>query len=778
MVRCLRLVFWAVLVLLIPAVASALQVRIVALQTRDVIYNPTDGLLYASVPGSVPQYGNSVTAIDPTTGALGASIFVGSEPGKLALADDGRTLYVALGGAAAVRVVDLQAGTAGLQFNLGSDSFFGPYYAEDMAVQPGHTGVLAVSLQNLGISPRHAGVAIFDNGVVRPNKTQRHTGSNRIEFSTDPSRIYGYNNETTEFGFRRLQVTDLGVTELDVTTIFGGFGSDIAYDRGRVYATSGAVVDGEARTLLGTFPFPASTFGQAVAPDSDRAYYVTGGDFSGPITLYEFDTATFTKVLSQPVSGALGTPRSLVRWGNDGIAFRTDQSQVLVLTRIHEPPTSDLEVTQTDSPDPVQQNESFTYTVVVRCNGPSGATGVIVRDRRPVGAPVQYSYATRGSITDSSGTTIWNVGSLAASDSAVFYLSVYSPVPGTFQNEVGVSSDVPDPNPANNTSIEHTVVREPQRADISVRQALTPAIVGAGGLMTCRIVIGNGGPNEATQVSMGWSGQGFPMSIQSATSTAGTCVIGGGFVSWSNGSLGSGDSVGVQVVFIPLEPGHFVSYASAGSSVPDTAYSNNSSYATATVLPSAVKLLNDLQALVDSYHLRKGAQLNLTRGIEDALAALTASDSSAACASMGDFRRYVGRQAGRQLTLTQAIHLDQDAASIEAVLGCGTTPFLAATAGAFETADVRPFSFRAMGGVGGSLGARLDLPSACRARVEVFDVQGRRVAVLVDQDLAAGSHRISWDGKTSAGDRASAGVYFMRTRAGTDIGVARIVVLR
>src|SRR5262249_10600012 len=151
--------------------------------------------------------------VDPVAGTIGSSVAVGSEPGKMAISDDGTRLYVALGGAAAVRVVDLATLTAGLQFTLGSDTFFGPFYAEDITVQPGNPQVALISLMNLGISPRHAGTAVFDNGVARTQRTQRHTGSDRVEFSANPSRAYGYNNETTEFGFRRLAVDTNGVHE-------------------------------------------------------------------------------------------------------------------------------------------------------------------------------------------------------------------------------------------------------------------------------------------------------------------------------------------------------------------------------------------------------------------------------------------------------------------------------------------------------------------------------------------------------------------------------------
>src|SRR5262249_16059158 len=150
-------------------------------------------------------------------------------------------------------VVDLATLTAGLQFTLGSDTFFGPFYAEDITVQPGNPQVALISLMNLGISPRHAGTAVCDNGVARTQRTPRHAGSDRVEFSANPSRAYGYNNETTEFGFRRLAVDTNGVHELDVSqSLISGFGVDIQFDHGRVYASNGQVVDPEARTILGT----------------------------------------------------------------------------------------------------------------------------------------------------------------------------------------------------------------------------------------------------------------------------------------------------------------------------------------------------------------------------------------------------------------------------------------------------------------------------------------------------------------------------------------------
>jgi len=47
-------------------------------------------------------------------------------------------------------------------------------------------------------------------------------------------------------------------------------------------------------------------------------------------------------------------------------------------------------------------------------------------------------------------------------------------------------------------------------------------------------------------------------------------------------------------------------------------------------------------------------------------------------------------------------------------------------------------------------------------RLELFDVRGRRLRTLVSGGLAAGTHTAAWDGRTERGERAAAGVYFLR----------------
>ncbi|MEZ5066291.1 MAG: FlgD immunoglobulin-like domain containing protein [bacterium] len=57
------------------------------------------------------------------------------------------------------------------------------------------------------------------------------------------------------------------------------------------------------------------------------------------------------------------------------------------------------------------------------------------------------------------------------------------------------------------------------------------------------------------------------------------------------------------------------------------------------------------------------------------------------------------------------------------------------------------------------------LPEAGRARIEIFDTSGRRVATLLDGPVAAGERSLRWSGRNDRGQRVAAGVYFARLNA-------------
>jgi hypothetical protein len=64
------------------------------------------------------------------------------------------------------------------------------------------------------------------------------------------------------------------------------------------------------------------------------------------------------------------------------------------------------------------------------------------------------------------------------------------------------------------------------------------------------------------------------------------------------------------------------------------------------------------------------------------------------------------------------------------------------------------------------------------ARVEVFDVLGRSVRVLMDTVVEAGAHEVAWDLRDGTGARVPPGVYTARVRSGGEEATRRIVVAR
>jgi hypothetical protein len=302
------------------------------LTTKDLAYDRAGNRIFASVPGAALNRPNTLTPIDPLTGTLGNSVFMGSDPGKLSISEDSHLIYASLDGSGQVRTFDTVSQTLGTAFAVGSDSFFGTEYVEDLAIAPGNPDILAVSRKYQGVSPRHAGVAIYDKGVMRSTTTATHTGSNVIEFSASSSILYGFNTESSESGFRTMAVSASGVSVTNVqTSLFSA--SDILFSSGRIYSTSGQVVDPVSRTLLGTFPLSLSgetVRGIVADPLFQRAFYLVASTGSVRILAFNLNTFVLAGSISLPGQGDPLTLSSLIRWGDAGLAFRS-ATQVFTL---------------------------------------------------------------------------------------------------------------------------------------------------------------------------------------------------------------------------------------------------------------------------------------------------------------------------------------------------------------------------------------------------------------------------------------------------------------
>jgi len=73
---------------------------------------------------------------------------------------------------------------------------------------------------------------------------------------------------------------------------------------------------------------------------------------------------------------------------------------------------------------------------------------------------------------------------------------------------------------------------------------------------------------------------------------------------------------------------------------------------------------------------------------------------------------------------------------------------------------------------------RFSLAEAGHARLEVFDVAGRSVALLVDEMLPAGSAQATWNGQDARGRRVAPGIYFLNLSAGGSAVSVKMLLLK
>ena len=116
----------------------------------------------------------------------------------------------------------------------------------------------------------------------------------------------------------------------------------------------------------------------------------------------------------------------------------------------------------------VRQGDTLTYTITVQNFGPDNAINVVANDTLSSGTTFVSAHANVGAFTTppagQTGVVTWYLGDLANNGQQAAQIQVTVIVRGktSITNTATVSSDTPDPNPANNTaSITTSVVNAP-----------------------------------------------------------------------------------------------------------------------------------------------------------------------------------------------------------------------------------------------------------------------------------------------------------------------------
>jgi uncharacterized repeat protein (TIGR01451 family) len=401
----------------------------IALPTGDLAYDPNSQTIFASIPSRAGVHGNALLSLQPNTGIPLNSFFVGNEPGRLVSSGDHSILYAAANANQSICPVNLGSQTVGSSFPLGTNSFGATLYLEDMAALPGQPQAIAVSREvSAGTASgfTHEAIAVYDNGIQRPNTGSAPSEyySDVIKFGADSSILFAHNSGAV--GFLRLQVDNQGVTFLDSdSALLGNFnGIGLEYAQGNLYSTAGPVIDPLAEVAIGRVPGITNSAAMLFDPSTRRLFYLQMG--ASNYVLQAFEAGSFLPLGNLSIPGVLGTPSSLIRWGADGLAFRTSGDQLFILRTSLVPtnPPADLAITLSSADGAAIVASNYVFSLQVTNGGPATAADVLVTNALPFGATNISVTLSQGVWFNASGSVICDLGQMTNSAVATITISV------------------------------------------------------------------------------------------------------------------------------------------------------------------------------------------------------------------------------------------------------------------------------------------------------------------------------------------------------------------
>ena len=540
----------------------------IPLVNNSTIYNPVNGLIYASIPGSVgAPLGNSIVSVNPATGVIGTPIFVGSEPNKLALTADGRYLWVGLDGASAVRQVDLTAGTAGLQFSLpASTVYYGTVpTTQALAALPGAANSVVVASGNGSYAMQ---LSIYDSGVERANVINTSYGNPfALSVNGSLSEIYagGSGLYTYTYNSNGLTIDASNASVANVTFANGSY-DEMQLASGKIYTDFGTVNDAEAGTLLGTLyqsgttvaqgsTYADTTLGKIFVVDNATSYFYSGYTQIQIFNASDYTTSGTTIPVNVPAyfgtSYTYTTAKRMTRWGANGLAFTT----AFGIYSLESNAVKDLSTTLADLGVSVTATganttgSTTTFTATVTNNGPSTATDVVLTAGLPSSGTLVSATASTGSC-GTTGAVSCALGSLANGATATVTMTVLETASGSSTVTAQVSGSTTDSVSTNNSATATATITGSAYNSAPTVSSISPSTIEAG-IGDATITVTGANFSSASSVLLG--GSALTTTYVSATELMATVpsanlqTLGWAAISVSNPAPGGGTSQAVPL---------------------------------------------------------------------------------------------------------------------------------------------------------------------------------------------------------------------------------------
>jgi hypothetical protein len=164
---------------------------------------------------------------------------------------------------------------------------------------------------------------------MRTKVSAAHSGANQLEWGS-ATKLIGYNNETTEFGIRKLNVATDGIPTTTRTSLEQVKGNlTFRVYNNIAYFSNGMVVNTEFT------PFYVGAFENVNGPmvydaNTEMIIYADYNLITGEITLKHFNSTSLALDHSFPITKASGEVKNIITCGNGCYALNTADNVVVI----------------------------------------------------------------------------------------------------------------------------------------------------------------------------------------------------------------------------------------------------------------------------------------------------------------------------------------------------------------------------------------------------------------------------------------------------------------
>ncbi len=300
-----------------------LSVLTVPLAAEDLGYDPAGDTVYTTIPAGARNRANTLTPIDPYSGQLGESITIGIRPSAMVISDNGEIIHAVVEDGHAVQVYDVLNKRLGPKFWMSQTEPANVSVNSIQAVS-GRADAVVLTRRFVHVSPSTAGSGIYVQGVLLPDNIPAG-GPDILAVNETGDRVYGYQNSLSSYDFWSFEAYDRGMRELDYYPwgrVLKGNVDNMAVAGNHLFVSGGGVVD--LRTLQQVATFEGGE-NFVVAAHENALYSIDNNAH----TLHVYDLTTLQRKASVDLPGFVPAVRSLIRFGADGLAFRTNDGRVV-----------------------------------------------------------------------------------------------------------------------------------------------------------------------------------------------------------------------------------------------------------------------------------------------------------------------------------------------------------------------------------------------------------------------------------------------------------------